>query len=71
MVAALAMRLPKSAEQGDEEEETSEEGLTTKLVQSLNQIKEAIKLPEIYLTLSFFVLKAAVTPSFSNFMYFF
>jgi len=37
----------------------------------MGEIKEALKIPEIYNTLAFFILSGLVSPSFGSFWYYF
>jgi MFS family permease len=72
IVMLLGIRLDKSAEKDpDAQEEEPTGGFLIEFKKSMAQIKQAIKMPEIYMTLLFFIIYGLICPSFGEFWYFF
>ena len=63
--------MSEKQEDNQQEEEQDEPSFSHKLSQNMNQIGQAIQMPEIYLVISFFALNGLFSPSFGQFSYFF
>jgi len=74
-IVVCAFLMNKEVEDGlkkiESENATSNSSFMTDLKKNFSDIKLAIKIPEIHKTLAYFVLCGLVTPSFSDFWYFF
>ena len=70
VVMILGIRLDKSAEM-DEEAEEKKGSFIFELKKSFGQIKDAFAIPEIHMTLLFYLINGLICPSFGEFWYFF
>lgn len=76
IVVLLGLNLDKEAEEDDEEEQQKDSKQVNRtfkeeFMASINQIIEAIKMPEIHLTLLFYIISSITQPSFGTYSYYF
>jgi len=76
IVVLLGLNLDKEAEEDDEEEQQKDSKQLNRTFKeefmvSINEIVEALKMPEIYLTLLFYVISSVTQPGFGTYSYYF